>query len=158
MPAHRILGVALAALAAAGPVYAQSGSLSTQDYIDIQQLYARYNIAIDAGDAESWAATFTPDGVFNTFSGKEALLGFVRSYAGKMNGTNRRHWNTNLLITPTPEGASGTVYLFLLDVSVRPPAITSASKYEDALVKTPQGWRFKKRTTRGEGPPAAPKP
>ena len=48
-------------------VHAQHGAakLTTQDYIDIQQLYARYNIAIDTGDGEGWAATFTPDGVFN---------------------------------------------------------------------------------------------
>lgn len=33
--------------------------------------------------------------------------------------------------------------------------MTGAGKYEDTLVKTAQGWRFKKRTNRREGPPAA---
>ena len=138
----------------AGSARAQGhGSLTTQDYIDIQQLYARYNVAIDAADAEGYANTFTSDGVFNTFNGRDALLGFARNYTG----TSRRHWNTNLVITPTPEGAKGSVYLFLLDVSVRPPAISTAIQYDDALVKTAQGWRFKKRTTKVDGPaPAAP--
>ena len=38
----------------------QNGKLTTQDYIDIQQLYARYNMSIDTGDGEAWAGTFTP--------------------------------------------------------------------------------------------------
>jgi len=144
--------VVLSLLLAADAARAQGqGSLTTQDYIDIQQLYARYNVAIDAGDAEAYANTFTADGVFNTFSGREAILGFARSYTG----TNRRHWNTNLVITPTPEGANGTVYLFLLDVSVRPPAVGVALKYQDTLVKTAQGWRFKKRVTTPDGPAPA---
>lgn len=73
-----------------------------------------------------------------------------------MNGAARRHWNTNLVITPTTDGAKGTVYLFLMDVSAKPPAILSASKYEDDLVKTTDGWRFKHRVVKGDSaPPAA---
>ena len=55
-------------------VHAQHGAakLTTQDYIDIQQRM-RVNIAIDTGDGEGWAGTFTPDGVFNTNKGHDAL-------------------------------------------------------------------------------------
>lgn len=153
MRKRSILGLVLASLFVASPLYAQAGgSLSTQDYIDIQQLYARYNHAIDSGDAEAYAGTFTADGVFNNNSGREALLNFARNYA--KTGTTQRHWNTNLLITPRPEGANGTVYLFLLDVVAKPPAIAVTLKYEDAMVKTAQGWRFKKRVTRADAAPA----
>jgi ketosteroid isomerase-like protein len=137
----------------------QKAALSTQDYIDIQQLYARYNEAIDGGNAEAYADTFTPDGTFNTFKGRQGLIDFIGQWTGRMNGGNRRHWNTNLVITPTPDGASGSVYLMLLDVSVRPPVIATTAKYTDTLVKTPQGWRFKTRATRADPPPPAqPKP
>ena len=34
------------------------------EYEHIRQLLGRYNLAIDLGDADGWAATFTPDGVF----------------------------------------------------------------------------------------------
>jgi actinorhodin biosynthesis protein ActVIA len=142
--------VALLTLLSAGPLLAQKPTLSTQDYIDIQQLYAKYNDAIDSGDGEAYAATFTPDGVFNTFKGKDALVGFIEQWKTKMNGLTRRHWNDNLIITPTAEGASGSVYLLLIDVSVRPPVIGSAARYTDSLVKTPQGWRFKQRATKGD--------
>jgi hypothetical protein len=140
-------------------ILAQSrgGRLSADDYIEIQQLYARYNNAIDSGDAEGYAATFVPDGTFNTFTGHDALVGFIHNWREKMGGANRRHWNTNLTITPTADGAAGSVYLLLVDVGARPPAIQAAAKYEDQLVKTADGWRFKKRVTHGEGPaPAAP--
>lgn len=130
-----------------------ASSLTADDYIEIQQLYARYNNAIDSGDAEGYASTFVPDGVFNNFNGHDALVGFINSWRDKMKGTDRRHWNTNLTINPAPEGASGSVYLLLVDVSVRPPVIAAAAKYDDQLVKTPQGWRFKKRVTKAEGPP-----
>jgi hypothetical protein len=136
--------------------FAQAGELSTQDYIEIQQLYATYNNAIDTGDAEGWAATFTPDGTFNTFQGKAALVGFVQQWKDKMGGLNRRHWNTNLRIQPAQDGATGATLLMLLDVTTK--SIVTTGSYADELVKTPQGWRFKNRQfTRDAAPaPAAP--
>lgn len=153
-----LTGWAAIALTFATSGYAQQRKLTADDYIEIQQLYAQYNMAIDSGDAEGYAATFTPDGVFNTFNGHDALVGFIHRWRETMKGGNMRHWNTNLAITGTPEGASGAVYLLLVDISVKPPAITTAAKYEDQLVKTPQGWRFKKRVTKAEAAPPAPKP
>lgn len=149
---------AIVALAVAGSA-AHAADLTTQDYIDIEQLYATYNHAIDSADAEAWAATFTPDGTFNTrFTGKEGLMGFIKMWREKMNGANRRHWNSNLRITPSAEGANGTVMLMLLDVGTKPPSIASTGMYTDVLVKTPTGWRFKTRQVKGDAPPAAAKP
>ena len=100
---------------------AWADGLSTQDYIDIEQLYATYNHAIDSGDGEAWAATFTPDGTFNKFAGHDQLVGFIQQWKEKMNGGNRRHWNTNLRILPSKDGASASVFLMLVDVSTKPP-------------------------------------
>jgi len=148
----------LSALAAglmfAGTCSAESG-LSAQDYFEIQQLYARYNIAIDNGDAEGWAATFTPDGVFNTFSGHDALVGFVKTWREKLNGATRKHWNNNLQITGTSREATASVYLILVDFSTKPPSILTTATYTDSLVKTKDGWRFTKRTTKGDSAPPA---
>lgn len=134
----------------------QSGGpqLTTQDYIDIQQLYARYTHAIDGGDAEGYAALFTPDGSFNNNVGRDALIAFIKN----RNGANTRHMNVNLVITATPAGAKGAVYNFFLDIGQNPPAITGFSRYEDTLVKTPDGWRFKTRVNRREGAAAAATP
>ncbi len=142
----------------AASTFARADGFATQDYIDIEQLYAQYNHAIDGCDAEGWAATFTPDGTFTRFTGREALVGFVKQWCEKMNGANRRHWNTNLRITPTQDGASGTVLLMLLDAGVRPASIVSTGTYTDTLVKTADGWRFKTRMIKGDAPPAAAAP
>ena len=44
----------------------QTPGLTTQDYIDIEQLYIAYTNAIDFGDPEGldYAGVFTPDGIF----------------------------------------------------------------------------------------------
>ena len=132
----------------------QAADLATQDYIDIEQLYATYNHAIDSGDGEGWAATFTPDGTFNRLQGKDALVGFVKNWREQRNGANRRHWNSNLRITPSADGANGTVMLMLLDVAAQPPSIAMTGLYTDVLVKTSICWRFKSRQVKGDVPPA----
>jgi hypothetical protein len=57
-----------------------------------------------------------------------------------------RHVHTNFLFTPTAEGATGWVYLSQLNVLTRPPTWSgNGGIYTDTLVRTPNGWRFKKR-------------
>jgi actinorhodin biosynthesis protein ActVIA len=130
---------------------ADTTTLSAQDYQEIQQLYARYNVAIDTGDAEAYAATFTPDGVFNNFKGHDELVGFIKIWRGeRLNGANRRHWNTNLLISGDGKTATGSVSLMLLDVSATPVSIAAVATYSDSLIKTADGWRFSKRTTHSD--------
>jgi len=146
-----------AAVIAAGAVHA-AGALSAQDGFEIQQLYAKYNIAIDSGDGEAWASTFTPDGVFNQFVGHVALVDFVKMWREKLNGATRKHWNNNLQISGNSKEASGFVYLMLVDISSKPASILTTATYTDSLVKTKDGWRFTKRTTKGDVAPAAPQP
>lgn len=43
--------------------------LSVEDRKAIQDLYADYNFAIDAGDADSWLECFTSDGTFQRPTG-----------------------------------------------------------------------------------------
>ena len=138
--------------------YAQKAGakpLAAQDLVDIQQLYARYNWTLDSGDSEGYASTFTPDGVFNTNVGHDAIVKFADTFHAGL-GAHVRHWNTNLLILPTPDGASGQVYLVLVDFGTKPATIVTSASYSDELVKTAQGWRFKKRSTKGDAAPAKP--
>lgn len=137
-------------------VSAAAAPLSAQDNFEIQQLYANYNFAIDNGDAEAWAATFTPDGVFNTFAGHDALVGFIKTWREKLNGASRKHWNTNLQISGNSKEATASVYLMLVDISTKPASILMTGTYSDSLVKTKNGWRFTKRTTKADVAPAAP--
>ena len=151
-----IAGMAAALIAGSALVYAQSGGqLTAQDLVEIQQLYSKYNWALDSGDSKGYADTFTPDGVFNNNVGREAIVKFADGFHKGL-GTHVKHWNTNLLITPSATGAAGQVYLVLVDFATKPPSIMMSASYTDELVKTPQGWRFKKRATKGDvAPPAA---
>lgn len=133
-----------------------AGSLTQQDYLDIQQLYSRYYQTIDAGASEAWADTFTADGVFNTNTrGRDALIA-----SNRRGGSTRplRHWHSNLTLEPTAEGAKGSVYVMQIDITAKPPTIATYSRYDDQIVKTSQGWRFKVRQRSSDttiGQPAA---
>jgi uncharacterized protein (TIGR02246 family) len=157
---HRALTLAVVVFAGhTSTVFA--ADLTAADYTAIQQLYARYNTTIDKGDAEGWANTFTEDGVFaNNFKGREALQGFVKNWTTNpaMNGPMRRHFSADLVITPSADGATGTVSTLLIDLSTKPISVASYVSYSDVLVKTADGWRFKTRALKMEGPPAAPRP
>jgi bifunctional aromatase (cyclase/dehydratase) len=143
---------------AAGIGPAAAAELTAADYLDIQQLYARYNHAIDRNDPDAWADTFTVDGVFaDNYRGREALKGFVREWhsSPQFNGPARRHFSADLMITPSAEGATAKVSAIVVDLSTRPMSVAAFVSYSDVLVKTPQGWRFKSRSIALQGPPAA---
>ena len=144
-------------LSAAGWTHAQQGAspltkLTADDYIEIQQLYARYNHIVDFGEnAEEWADLFTddaqngpplPGGMRWGRKGLIEYFNYRRQPPREV--TKERHWNSNLLITPTPEGAHGSVMFLLIRVG-DPPTLLSTHTYEDDLVKTPKGWKYKKR-------------
>lgn len=130
-------------------------SLSTEDQLAIQQLYARYNFAIDGGDGAGWAGTFTSDGVFSsatgTFTGAEQLQGFGTGFAQRLKA---RHWTNNLVIDGDGKKAEGKCYLALyrLAPGEQPPAsLLTTAIYNDELAKGPDGdWRFTKRTVTGD--------
>lgn len=148
--------VALLAMAALCSGALSAAELTSADYTAIQQLYARYNSTIDRGDAEGWANTFTSDGVFaGNFKGHEALVGFVNNWRANMNGAARRHFSADLVITPTAEGATGSVSTLLVDLATKPASINGYVTYSDVLVKTPAGWRFKSRAITPQTAPAA---
>jgi len=146
-------GVALGAGWFTPAVSAKAPGLSTQDYIDIQNHYNSYTRITDMGGAEdgsNYAAFFTEDGEFNSAKGPEALKRMIKNFhAGlQKNGWSSRHTYTGLVITPTPEGAKGSVYLLTFNVTAKPAFVDHSGVYEDWLVKTKAGWKWKKRIYR----------
>ena len=146
MPSQKTL-MALLCLVIMGWVYtsyapkaasAATAGLTAQDYIDIEQNYARFYQAYDNSDAVVWADTFADDGEFNGVKGRAALIK-DRSVAP----LKVRHVMSQLVITPTAEGVSTSHYAFVFDPQVVPLKVNSFSRYNDTLVKTAKGWRFK---------------
>jgi uncharacterized protein (TIGR02246 family) len=125
-------------------------TLSTDDRLEIQDLYARYNHAADHGPGEAFAGSFTADGVFavqgrDPVSGRDALLAMGNGLATRA-GT-MRHWINNLVLEPTAGGAKGIAYLTMYETGGgKPSAMTRTGEYHDELVKGADGWRFSKRS------------
>ena len=151
------------------PVLAQgrgaAPALTTQDYIDIQQLVSRYAFLIDtcAAGGYEFADLFTPDGEFSVSQewgdagarktkGREALAdaaggdgkGGCKDPKTTM-GYGISHISVNHVITPAPGGAVGKSYLLAIGVGGDPTTIERQGGYEDVYVKTANGWRFKSR-------------
>lgn len=152
----------LGAVAASDPAHAQGDDLanakgvwgapvSTDDYVQIQQLYHRYCHALDMGTGDAFAACFTPDGEFTGGRGPGKATDdrtprkgtAALTLMGSTSGT--RHFTANLVVTRTPEGAKGSCYLLLYSARSTPDAWVEIAIYNDWLVKTAEGWKFKKR-------------
>jgi len=120
-------------------------ALSSDDRLAILDLTARYNFAIDTGEAETWASTFTADGVFDspmgTHAGTEALRAFATKFAEEMSGTE--HWVANQVIAGDGDRATHRCYLQL--VNVKSGESLGRLKYSDDLVKADGDWKFTKR-------------
>jgi SnoaL-like protein len=137
--------------------------LTPLDYIEIQQLAIRYAYGLDstADNGYMYADVFTSDGEFvgrqvPLTQGREALARVARSVR-KGNPMYVRHFIANHEIHPSPEGATGKVYLMVVDVEEgQPSSIYIGGRYEDVYVKTPQGWRIKRRDARNMGTPRNP--
>jgi hypothetical protein len=155
-------------------------TLSAMDYIEIQQLVAKYARFIDtcSNNGYDYADLFTADGRFvpvingketSGIQGREALAAV--SGGGSRGCKNVgwiqqgvRHLYPNHIIEAMPDGAKGTVDMLMIGLGGDPNKIQYDGHYEDIYVKTPQGWRFKQRTHyallsggRPATPPAVPK-
>jgi 3-phenylpropionate/cinnamic acid dioxygenase small subunit len=130
--------------------------MSALDYEEIRQLLARYNFAIDLGDAEGWAACFTEDGVFHCTPeggpltgrhvGEDALVASSPRPV-ELNRGRARHWNWNLDIDGDGRTATMRCYLAALSATGAddPAALRITGVYRDRLVKLDDGWRFAER-------------
>jgi len=130
--------------------------LTPMDRIQIQQLIARYAFALDTGgrNGYDYADLFASDGVFvgmnqgqtgRLYRGRDSLAALARG--GPRNQNYVSHYITNVVLEATPDGAKGTQYAIIGDVT-QPSgksAWTHGGHYEDTYVKTPDGWRFKTR-------------
>jgi hypothetical protein len=140
-------------------------ALTTQDYIDIQQLVSRYAFLVDTCTAGGYefADLFTPDGEFSVSQawgtaggrktkGREALAAAAGG-DGKGGcvdpkttlGYGISHISVNHVITPAPGGAIGKSYLLAIGVGGDPTTIERQGGYEDVYARTPNGWRFQSR-------------
>jgi hypothetical protein len=161
-----LMSAAVMAVAFSGAAYAQKPmKLTAEDYIEIQQLSAKYSFAIDTctNNGLDYANLYTEDGEFGVSQewgkppgrifakGREAL---AKAAGGSPTGcvdpkTTLGYGITHMImdhvITPTATGAVGRCKLLAVGVGNNPLNIEQQGGYEDIYVKTKEGWRFKQR-------------
>lgn len=141
---------------------ANPAPLTALDYIEIQQLVARYAWANDTcgNNGYDYADLYTPDGWFG--SSRNGKLGsksqgrekLAEAAGGGSRGCKKLerpeglwiHDIVNLVIDPSPEGAVGKsrlVYPSLRGVSFDAEHAGHVGGYEYVFVRTAQGWRFR---------------
>ena len=145
-------------------------ALTTADYVEIRNLYSKYNHYVDTGKDDGWAYAnlWTEDGTFHInlapsriIQGAEALAvladgaGTGHDFPGHGPTSDTRphpivkaaHHAVNIMIEPSPEGARGSAYLLMINSPETSQSDHGLSAiYTDRLVKTPDGWKYKMRT------------
>jgi hypothetical protein len=128
--------------------------IDARDRMEILALYAEYNRAIDAADVVGWLATFVEDGVFyhpsRSYSGRIELHAFITNRSAQLN-TNPiaglMHWNDPILLTGNADSVSGSCRLLVSGIARESgkPEVVARGLYQDSLVRTKDGWRFRDR-------------
>jgi hypothetical protein len=137
----------------------RTGGLSAQDYVEIQNLYAGYNLASDAGDAEAYASCFTEHGVLEieplgvTIRGRTDLAMFKQRDREGRGGRYRRHWNGSLhLESIDVDTVRGRCYLQAFNgIPGQLPVLSDCGVYEDLLVRVDGVWKFARRRLTMDG-------
>ncbi|MGE0699313.1 MAG: nuclear transport factor 2 family protein [Hyphomicrobiaceae bacterium] len=128
--------------------------LSPEDFAEIHNLYAYYNLCSDAGDADGYASCFAEKGVLRIdgiglrHEGRETLRAFKRADAARRGTRYRRHWNGSLHLQRQPDGSvTGRCYLHGYNGEPgQPPELADVGSYVDRLVKENGAWCYAERS------------
>jgi hypothetical protein len=128
--------------------------VTAQDHLDILDLYSRYNLSIDSGDADAWADCFIWDGHFHhpakTWSGSAELRRFVEERTSRVRSSNtpiQAHWNNSIAITGDERTATGSCELMVVGTPIDGGCaqILARGRYADNVGKSALGWQFSER-------------
>jgi SnoaL-like domain len=127
--------------------------------LEIEDLAARYNLAVDFGDPAGWVSCFRPDGEFEIVAvgprtaavrslvpgcwrGEAELTEFATTVAGSL---PCRHWSHNRLLTPASDGLESVSYMNVYYLDAPPESRLITGVMRDRLARTGEGWRFASR-------------
>lgn len=131
------------------------------DRAQIEDLQARYLFAFDWHDADTYASTFTEDGILDfaggVLQGREAIRNDIAEFGEMLRRRNEaleperparlRHYISNVIIKIDGDTATSRSYWweFNNDQRERTPYVGAYGHYEDELVKVDGQWLFSKR-------------
>lgn len=128
--------------------------LTSDDRLEIQQLFSLYCSYADAWDWESWSELFAPDGQWLAQSARlrnrDDFRAKIEQHAGERPKLVR-HFISNIIIDELgDDGERATARCDLIVISADGPdddaaKITLVGMYRDELVKLDGKWRFQVR-------------
>jgi hypothetical protein len=140
----------------------QPSMQETFDRLAIDELHGRYLFALDWLDADTLSSLFTEDGVLDWAGGviegraaiRRAVIGMEGYFATRgaaespLRTPRLRHFVTNKIMDIKGDRATTMAFWLELDNDNRHrwPYVGAYGHYEDALIRTNEGWRFSRRT------------
>jgi len=116
------------------------------DQFEIRNLISRYCRAMDDGDGDGYAATFTEDGILEgttgSTQGHDALSGLPARFGGTL-----VHTAVNPILDLDGDRArhSCTVVVYNRPADGEPREVRMIVRYDDELVRTADGWRIARK-------------
>ena len=127
-------------------------ALTNDDRVEIRDLISRYNKAIDTGDADGYANTFTPDGQFigivGTFNGRDELRAFAEAYSTEEQYAefySAQHWVTNVVADGDADEATVFSHIQMVKPLPEGGTILLVGHYDDIVRKVDGQWLFAQR-------------
>jgi len=126
-----------------------SSTITIDDKIVIQELIAKYNLAIDNKSIDEWINTWTDEGVWTTTfgeaKGKTELNNMINQITNEF-ANGKRHLSTTIIIEDAQNNmASAKSYLTVIEAH-NSPEVVATGVYSDTLKKDGSGkWKFFQR-------------
>jgi len=130
--------------------------ISANDELEIRNLVTRYCLTTDNADADSFmqcwveAADFGgyDSGAFGNMKTWDELYEFEKHHVGPGGMANgKRHQATNIHVEAVSANEALVTHdLQVIEVEQEPRLIATGRYDKSQVVRTPKGWRFKRRT------------
>jgi hypothetical protein len=130
--------------------------LTASDIAEIQNLVALYCVTTDNADADAFMQTWVEpadfggydSGAFGKLDTWQQMYEFEKHHVGPGGMANgKRHLSMNIVVEPvSATEAHVTNDLVVLEVAEVPYILATGRYDKSVVVKTPKGWRFKRRT------------
>lgn len=134
----------------------------TADHVAIEELTHLFENTFDAGDIDAhmatWADEITFQSPFGDHDDREGYRRWVSGFSEQTRGMGgTRHLITNSVIALDGDEARQTAYLVIVGRTLADgaPALMATAQFDDELVRTADGWRFRARTLTVDQDPAA---
>ena len=129
----------------------KASMITVDDKIIIQELIAKYNLAIDTKNIDEWTNTWTDDGIwtatFGEAKGKTELKNMVSQITNEF-ASGKRHVSSNIVIEDSSANngmVNAKSYLTVIEAQ-KSPEVVATGVYSDMLKKDTSGkWKFFQR-------------